>query len=81
MKRMLDKYSEEYMEKEGRRNTLRKRLIDLDFAHKMIFAKRMRQSNSNSIIHQFYDSKVQHCPTPPRSAEKLPFKDKNEATS
>lgn len=78
---MLDKYSEDYMEKESRRNTLRKRLIDLDFSHKTILAKRIRKNNANSIIHQFYEPSNQKQPTPPRSSEKLPAKDRNEATS
>lgn len=49
---MDDKYSEEYLEKENLRNNLRKHLIDLDYKHKTIFARKHKQNN-NSIIKQF----------------------------
>lgn len=59
MKKMDDKYSEEYLDKENLRNNLRKHLIDLDYKHKTIFARKHKQ-NGNSIIKQFNHLPNQH---------------------
>ena len=42
MQNHTDKYSEEYIQLEAQRKELKKRLLDLDFEHKMIFANRIR---------------------------------------
>lgn len=60
MKGKQDKYSEEYLCLENRRNNLKKRLIDLDYQHKTVFARNLKKNNNaNSIIHQFYDKHPQ----------------------
>lgn len=44
MMKISNKYSEDYLAMEERRNDLRKRLIDLDYKHKSVFATKMRES-------------------------------------
>jgi len=46
MKKESDKYSENHLSMEAKRNSLRKTLIDLDFEHKSIFARRMQESKA-----------------------------------
>lgn len=42
MQKETDKYSEKFLDLERQRNDLKKRIIDLDYQHKSIFARRMQ---------------------------------------
>lgn len=72
MRAIADKYSVEFLEKEHERNSLRKQLIDLDYNHKTVFARKVRKNaeeaqqaratNAKQHYYQQYETQKQEAP-------------------